>query len=380
MSVDGKERLSAAGRAIGRDGFVAAALGWTLLLASLSVVLWIAFGGAARGADPKAAAREIGKAGAAAAGAVARNAASVSKVPGYIGTNVPERTIGAGALDSAGRARLADPDDVGGQAGRSVMEGTLNRPSMPVGANDPIARQGDAVAADPEKPAWRAGGLASGGVTECQAGVEDSEDGGSCGSVRYCVGAGCETVEAKANTGFANSVTRLNMAIEMGEEFDRGDMRFFKGNKRRCHIKWGGLANCCKNTGLLVGLANCSSEEKTLAKARNAGNTHYLGKWCTRRTFLGFCIRRSRHWCVFQSKLGRILQQQGRQQLGIDWSSCRGLTVQEIERIDFARVDFTEFTENLVDGSSDPRVSLPDAGDTGEAMRTKVREFYRRGG
>ena len=34
-------------------------------------------------------------------------------------------------------------------------------------------------------------------------------------------------------------------------------------------------------------------------------------------------------WCVFGSKLGRILQQQGRRQLGIGWSGCRGFTVSE---------------------------------------------------
>ena len=74
-----------------------------------------------------------------------------------------------------------------------------------------------------------------------------------------------------------------------------------------------------------------------------------------------------------------ILQQQGRAQLGIGWSSCRGFMVAEIERIDFARLDLSEFTENLMDGSMEPTVSLPDADDTGAAMRTRIRDFYRRG-
>ena len=184
----------------------------------------------------------------------------------------------------------------------------------------------------------------------------------------------------QANTGFVEATTRLNMAIELGgEEFDREDMRFFKGKRQRCHIHFGGLANCCKNSGLLVGLANCSASEQELAEERNAGNTHYLGKYCSRRTFFGICIRRSRAWCVFGSKLGRILQQQGRAQLGIGWGNCRGLTVAEIEGIDFASLDLSEFTEDLMDTSKEPSVSLPDAGDTGEAMRTRIRDFYSRG-
>ena len=196
----------------------------------------------------------------------------------------------------------------------------------------------------------------------------------------YCVGAGCETVGSQSNTGFVDATSRLNMVMELGgEEFDRDDMRFFKGKRRTCDIKLFGLADCCTNSGLLVGLAGCSAGEIELAEERNAGNTRYLGKYCSKRTFFGVCIRRSRAWCVFGSKLGRILQEQGRSQLGVGWGDCRGLTVDEIESIDFGRLELSEFTENLMDGSMEPSVSLPDAGDTGEAMRARIRDFYGRG-
>ena len=236
------------------------------------------------------------------------------------------------------------------------------------------------VAASPQSSAHGADGLASGSTADCGADLQNAQDGGSCGSVRWCVGADCETVSPQSNAGFVNAATRLNMALELGgEEFDRQDMRFFTGQRRACHIHFGGLANCCKNSGLLVGLANCSASERELAEERNAGNTHYLGRYCSKRTFFGVCIRRSRAWCVFGSKLGRILQQQGRAQLGIGWSSCRGFTVAEVEGIDFSGLDLSEFTQDLMDGSREPSVSLPDAGDTGTAMRTRIRDFYRRG-
>ena len=196
----------------------------------------------------------------------------------------------------------------------------------------------------------------------------------------YCVGAGCETVRPQSNTGFVDATTRLNMVVELGgEEFDRDRLRFFKGARRACTIKWFGLANCCTNSGALVGLAGCSAEEIELAEERNAGNTRYLGKYCAKRTFFGVCIRRARAWCVFGSKLGRILQEQGRSQLGVGWSDCRGLTVAEVERIDFGRLDLSEFTENLMDGSMDPAVSLPDGADTQATMRERIRDFYSRG-
>ena len=66
-----------------------------LLLAHLSA-------GGAWAEDPKAAARAIGEAGRAAAAAVAKDPASTSKVPGYAGTNLPERDLGA---DESGSGR-----------------------------------------------------------------------------------------------------------------------------------------------------------------------------------------------------------------------------------------------------------------------------------
>ena len=355
-------------------------LGWSLMMAVCGFLLWIVFGGAAHAEDPKAAARAIGYAGNSAARAVARDSSSAAEVPGYAGTNLPERNIGASRLQDEGRARLADPDDPGGAAGRAVIRGTTQRPQRPVTATDPVVVRSEGIVASPQSSAHGADGLASGSTADCGADLQDADDGGTCGSVRYCVGAGCETVSPQANTGFVNATTRLNMAVELGgDEFDRQDMRFFTGQRRACHIKYFGLANCCKNSGLLVGLGNCSASERELAEERNAGNTHYLGRYCSKRTFFGACIRRSRAWCVFGSKLGRILQQQGRAQLGIGWSSCRGLTVAEVEGIDFARLDLSEFTQDLMDGSREPSVSLSDAGDTGDAMRTRIRDFYQRG-
>ena len=355
-------------------------LTWAAMFVLVCLMLWLVSGMVAKAEDPRAAARAIGQAGAAAAGAIARDAASAGKVPGYAGTNVPERNLTASGMEDAARTRLAAPHDPGGAAGRTVVEGVTARPSANVPANDPAVARSEGIAASPQAPTHRADGLAAGSTVDCGADLDDAQDGGTCGSVRYCVGAGCETVPSQSNTGFVEATTRLNMALELGgDEFDRQDMSFFTGQRRACHIKLFGLANCCKNSGLLVGLGNCSASERELAEERNAGNTHYLGTYCSKKTLLGVCIRRSRAWCVFGSKLGRILQQQGRAQLGIGWSSCRGLTVAEIEGIDFASLDLSEFTEDLMDGSREPSVSLPDAGDTGTVMRTRIRDFYRRG-
>ncbi len=342
-----------------------------LLLAHLSV-------GGAWAEDPKAAARAIGEAGQAAAAAVAKNPDSAADVPGYAGTSLPERDLGADELDAAAKRALADPADPGGRAGRAVIEGASWRPEASLGTEDPIARRGEEIEGDAGAPRWGAGGLASGSVRECGAGVEDAGAGGACGSVSWCAGAGCETLPTQANTGFIDSAARLNMVLELGgEEFDRENLRFFRGERRSCRIRWGGLADCCKDSGALIDLADCTDGERLLAHERYVGNTHYLGTRCAKRIF-GVCIRRERVWCVFGSKLGRILQEATRTQLGLGWGSCRGFTVEEMEQVDFEAVDLSEFTEDLVDGSSEPSIALPGAEGTGAAMRERIRDFYTR--
>ena len=329
--------------------------------------------------DPAAAARAIGNVGNVAAASVARDSSNPADVPGYAGTNLPERNIGASRLQEEGRARLADPDDPGGQAGRAVRDGAHHRPTAQVPATDPEVVRAEGIAATPQSAAHGADGLATGSVQDCNATVQDAETGGACGSVRYCVGGGCETVRPQAGDGFVEAATKLNMVMELGgDEFDRNNLRFFTGQRRACTIRWGGLANCCRNSGLLVGLGNCSPGEVELARERNQGHTHYLGQYCARRV-LGICIRRDRAWCVFGSKLGRIFQQQGRAQLGIGWGSCRGLTVAEIEGIEFDALDLSEFTSDLLDSGKDPAVDLPDSGATQTLLRDRIRTFYRQG-
>ena len=335
--------------------------------------------GAVLAEEPKAAAQAVGQAGLQAAGAVARNAGSVATVPGYGGTDVPERQLTAdGMADEAG-LRLADPVDPGGVAGRAVIDGAALRPPAAVPATDPAVVRSEGIATTPQSAAHGAGGIAAGNVQPCGADLQDAQSGGNCGSVRYCVGGGCETVRPQANDGFVDAAARLNMVMELGgDEFDRASLRFFRGERRACKIRFGGLANCCENSGLLVGLGNCSRAERELARERHDGNTRYLGEFCSRR-ILGICVTRERRWCVFGSKLGRIFQEQGRAQLGIGWGSCRGLTVAEIEGIDFDALDLGEFTADLLDGGKEPSVSLPESGGTRSLMRNRIRAFYGRG-
>ena len=176
--------------------------------------------------------------------------ASTSSVPGYAGTNRPERNLNAADLEDAAARALADPDDPGGRAGRAVIEGTTARPEASVGTEDPIPVRGEKIQGDPGASRFKASGLASGSVTDCGAGLAQAESGGACGSVAWCVGADCETRTSQAGTGFVGAAAKLNMVLELGgEEFDRGNLLFFRGERRSCRIRWGGTGELLQGLG-----------------------------------------------------------------------------------------------------------------------------------
>lgn len=104
-------------------------------------------------------------------------------------------------------------------------------------------------------------------------------------------------------------------------------------------------------------LASCSAEEGKLAMKEGAGLCHRVGSWCSScLRVLGSCvscIEETTSKCCFNSKLARIINEQGRTQLGRGWGDvrspdCGGFTVAELQSLDFGAMDLTEFYASLV--------------------------------
>ncbi len=119
--------------------------------------------------------------------------------------------------------------------------------------------------------------------------------------------------------------------------------------------------DCCSYSGGSSSWLNfCKEEEATVDRARDAGKTHFIEEYCKTRWKFGFgsvCVQRARVYCVFNSKLGRIIQEQGRLQLkafqpnGI-WGdhtspNCKGFSPQEFQMLDFSRIDLSEFYSDI---------------------------------
>lgn len=95
----------------------------------------------------------------------------------------------------------------------------------------------------------------------------------------------------------------------------------------------------------------CTADEFKLAVKKETKLATFIDSWCQSKV-LGQCIEKRSSYCTFNSQIGRIFQEQGRAQLGIGWGDnknpdCRGLTLEEFGRIDFQKVDLSEWIGSL---------------------------------
>ena len=142
-----------------------------------------------------------------------------------------------------------------------------------------------------------------------------------------------------------------------------------------CHKPLFGIENCCAGGPGIPLIGACSSSEEALASDFNKGITHYVGTFCS-SSFLGICLSEHETFCVFQSKLGRLIQEQGRGQLGLDFGTaknpnCAGLTPQQFAQLDLSRMDFSAVMNDLTAG-----VTLPNETATLGTMQQKIQAYY----
>ena len=221
-----------------------------------------------------------------------------------------------------------------------------------------------------------------------------------CGDDVYCINGDCEPIVREASTEFKDALVALHSIDQAGKEFDETNFTVFKGSRETCHKPVFGLINCCagKTSGLLtVGagaaalaggpaaiaalatpfltLFACSQDEMKLDIKDRMGLCHNLGTYCS-SSFLGICSTRRTAYCCFESKLSRVLQEQGRPQLGKSWGSakkeqCLGFTIDEFSRLDLSVMDFTEVYADFMDAAK-----LPDEVQTMTEIQQKIQNYY----
>lgn len=177
-----------------------------------------------------------------------------------------------------------------------------------------------------------------------------------CSGVEYCISGDCEKVELKQNKNMGSAIAALNVLAGLkGDSFELGDVAVFKGECNKCSKKFlpGITKNCCtKGKTFLerIKLFGCGNEEELLADKRDNGLCHYIGSYCSQKVWTPFgkiCLTKKESYCCFKSKIARLIQVQGKAQLGISFGTpenpnCRSLTLEELQKIDFSKIDFSE--------------------------------------
>ena len=173
-----------------------------------------------------------------------------------------------------------------------------------------------------------------------------------CGEQSFCLDGDCYSPTIEKNTDFDQAASSLAALADAAKGLGDPPM-LFTGKAMTCSKKPVGLSDCCKDSGWGndVGLAQCSDEEKALMQAKEKKLTISLGQYCAEKV-LGVCIRKKKAYCTFDSKLARIVQEQGKPQLGMHFGSaehpdCSAITPEQMQQMDFSSIDFSDFYNDL---------------------------------
>ncbi|MEZ8153670.1 type-F conjugative transfer system mating-pair stabilization protein TraN [Vibrio splendidus] len=195
-----------------------------------------------------------------------------------------------------------------------------------------------------------------------------------CGEESFCLDGDCFEAMATTSNRFNESTSALAALAEAADGMGNPP-KIFTGKGMKCTDAAFGFADCCKDGGwgTSIGIAQCNDEEKALGQAKEQGITIALGRYCAEKV-LGACIREKKTYCVFDSKLARIIQEQGSKgQLGISLGTakhpiCGALTPEQLQDIDFERLDFSDFYDDMHGNTN-----LPSATEIQERLHSAYR-------
>jgi len=221
-----------------------------------------------------------------------------------------------------------------------------------------------------------------------------------CGDDVYCINGDCEPIVREASSEFKDALVALHSIDQAGKEFDERNFTVFKGARETCHKPVFGLINCCagKVSGVVPVAAGaaalaggpaaiaafatpfltmfaCSQSEMQLDIKDRMGFCHKVGTYCS-SSFLGICKTKRTAYCCFESKLSRVLQEQGRVQFGKPWGApkteqCNGFTIEEFASLDLSVMDFTEVYADFMDAAK-----LPHEVETISEIQEKIQDYY----
>ena len=105
--------------------------------------------------------------------------------------------------------------------------------------------------------------------------------------------------------------------------------------------------------------SGCDQGDIQAGEQVKSDQCHYVGDYCANEWPTG-CVQKAKAYCCFNSKMARIIQEQGRPQLTAfgaiggwgppDNPDCRGFTPEEFEALDFSKIDLSEYYSEIQSG------------------------------
>jgi len=126
----------------------------------------------------------------------------------------------------------------------------------------------------------------------------------------------------------------------------------------------------------LSGILDCDQDEQVLAMKRDARLCAGVGSYCSSRIpIVRICIEKTESHCCFNSRLARIINEQGRAQLARSWGApespdCSGFTLTELQSLDFSRMNLAEFYAEIAP-------TLPDTGVIRDRAQRKIESYFK---
>lgn len=174
----------------------------------------------------------------------------------------------------------------------------------------------------------------------------------------YCQTGDCVQPLQDQLGGFEEAISHLGGALSAGKGLVGNEI--FKGKGMSCRTMGIGFSDCCKEHGWGqdLRLTECKQEEKLLGEAKQASRVIEIGEFCDNKV-IGECVERKKVYCVYPSKIAKIIQQGTIQQFGRSLGtpenpSCPALTPEDLQALDWNKLDFSELYDDIKNSAKFP--------------------------
>lgn len=123
---------------------------------------------------------------------------------------------------------------------------------------------------------------------------------------------------------------------------------------------------------IIMDWLSCDADDAMTSMRKGQNLCSYIGTRCDTTT-LGTCTKTMEQYCCFNSVLAKLINRQGRVQLGMTLEECGGFNQDQLLQLDLSAMDFQEFIDTLT-------ATALDQGGIESAVTEKaadlLREYY----